>query len=191
MSGPRLNVRSNSIAARFVPPHVSGTDRRSPAPSRSTRAHTPAVREAVAVDETEDRKEHQPAGDATPRPPPGLCSPAVVEDVHARTLVHDEDDRDVGGVVERAVALADLHRLEAVAVLEPLLDRFSMRLPRIGSPTAMPASFNTSSSASDAFPCTRISRMVSTACSSSSTNGPAAGSGRGFARSRRPALSAR
>ena len=36
VSGPRLNVRSNSMAARRVPPQVSGTDSRSPAPSRST-----------------------------------------------------------------------------------------------------------------------------------------------------------
>ncbi len=34
-SGPVSNARSNSSAARRVPPHVSGTDSRSPNPSRS------------------------------------------------------------------------------------------------------------------------------------------------------------
>ena len=35
----------------------------------------------------------------------------------------DEHDRDVDGVRQRAIAFADVHRLEAAAVLQAALDR--------------------------------------------------------------------
>ena len=97
VSGPLLNGRSNSSAARRVPPHVSGTESRSPMPSRSTRAHPSAVGEAVAVGVVEDRQEHQLA--AAPARPPGTRRARrdldATDDVDARPLVHQQHDRDV------------------------------------------------------------------------------------------------
>ena len=86
-------------------------------------AHPSAVREAVPVGVVEDRQEHQPAGHAPPRALERVRA-AEGGGRDARALVDHEDDRDVGGVVERAVALADLHRVEPVAVLQAPLDRF-------------------------------------------------------------------
>ena len=46
---------------------------------------------------------------------------------HDRTLVDEQHEGDVGRCVERAIALADLDRLETAAVLQALLDRLRRR----------------------------------------------------------------
>ena len=89
-------------------------------PQQVDRADPSAVGEAIAVVVAEDRQEHQLALHA--RPAPRRRSLVYRFRREARTLVHDEDERDVRRALERAIALADLDGLEVAAGLQPLFD---------------------------------------------------------------------
>ena len=54
--------------------------------------------------------------------PGGGLDPAGRRGGDAGSLVNDEDDRDIGWIVERAIPLAHFDGLEPIAVLQPLLD---------------------------------------------------------------------
>ncbi len=86
-----------------------------------------AVGEAVAVGVADDREEHQLAAQPSDRSRDRVwhardAGPADRR-AHARLLVHDEDQRDVGRAFERAIALAHVDGLELAAVLEAAGDR--------------------------------------------------------------------
>ena len=137
VSGPVLKTRSNSSAARRVPPQVSGTESRSSIPSRSTRADAAAIREAVAVCVADDRQEHQLAAEAPDRTrdapgTPGMSTPPMAERTPGFSWTTSTRATSVVSV-ERPIALANVDGLEACAVLQALRDRLDpvgrQRLP--------------------------------------------------------------
>ena len=75
-----------------------------------------AVAEAVAVGEGDERQEHQPVAQL-----PERLQHRRPRHLHRmRTLVDQDDEHDVVEAFDRAVALADLDRLEPVGRLEAL-----------------------------------------------------------------------
>ena len=101
------------------------------------RADPSAVGEAVAVGVADDRQEHQLAAQPPDRSRDRVRHARDVDPAdrraHARLFVDDEDQGDVGGAVEGAIALADVDGLELAAVLEAAGDRLDavggQRLP--------------------------------------------------------------
>ena len=138
-----------------------------------------AVAQAVAVGERDDRQEHQAVAQLSER-----LEHRRRRQLHRmRPLVDQDHQHHLVGALDRAIALADVDRLEPVGRLEPLAWPRRSRPGASGAPTVSPASAITSASGVVWLPWTTTSARRSDA-GAGAGDGPALPRRRGGGRLR-------